>query len=141
ERSIWLGAVHDYLTSAGLHFSIENSPSWHVERSRPAERGRRRAGTRACTVERGHPHGPRISIVPRQINGGVAIQYRAGQPLGKFWSGKPKPRGTECGIEVWGDGETGDFKCLTHPTQAPSQGGFSCQSNDSPGAGAQVSGH
>src|SRR5262249_12834332 len=84
ERSIWLGAVHDYLTRAGLHFSIENSPGWHIERSRPAERGRRRAGTRACTVERGHPHGPRISIVPRQINGGVAIQYRAGQPLGKF---------------------------------------------------------
>ena len=27
---------------------------------------------------RGHPHGPRISIVPRQMNAGVAIQYRAG---------------------------------------------------------------
>jgi len=27
---------------------------------------------------------PRIYIVPRQINVGVAIQYRAGQSLGKF---------------------------------------------------------
>src|SRR5262249_46693331 len=27
-------------------------------------------------------------------------------------------------IAVWGDGETGDFKCLTHPTQAPSPEAF-----------------
>jgi hypothetical protein len=96
-------------------------------------RGRRRAGTRACTVERGHPHGPRISIVPRQINGGVAIQYRACQPLGKFGAVNRNRAEPNAALDR-------RLQVSHHPTQAPSPGAFLFNQTTAPVPGHKLAG-